>query len=82
MRPHSPIWLLNALVYRDPSLFQARTEGDPRVDRTGGSYLRAERQCLMRLPKTRAVVFSIHTYVVHVDDLDPAAREGLAEARL
>jgi hypothetical protein len=43
---------------------------------------RAERQCLMRLPETRAVVFSIHTYVVHLDDLEPAAREGLAEARL
>ena len=82
IRPESPLWRMNALVYRDPTLFQPRREGDPRVDRTGGSYLRAERQCLMRLPESRAVVFSIHTYVVHLDDLDPAAREGLAEARL
>jgi hypothetical protein len=27
-------------------------------------YLRSERQCVLRLPKTRACVFSIHTYVL------------------
>ena len=27
-------------------------------------YLRSERQCVLRLPETRACVFSIHTYVM------------------
>ena len=28
-----------------------------------------EFECLLRLPETRAVVFSIHTTIVHVDDV-------------
>lgn len=82
IRPEQPLWRMNALVYRDPSLHQARKENDPRTDRRGGSYVRAERQCLIRLPETRAVVFSIHTYVVDIATLSPAELEGLDEARL
>lgn len=82
IRPEQPLWRMNALVYRDPTLHQPRREGDPRTDRRGGSYVRAERQCLMRLPRTRAVVFSIHTYVVDIASLSPAELAGLEEARL
>ena len=32
-------------------------------------YIRSERQCLVRLPKTGAVVFSIHTRVIHESSL-------------
>jgi len=82
IRPEQPLWRANALVYRDPTLHQPRREGDPRTDRRGGSYVRSERQCLLRLPETRAVVFSIHTYVVDIASLSPEEFAGLEEARL
>jgi len=46
-----PLWRFNRLRYADPELFQPRSDE------------RAERQTLLRLPKTRWVVFAIHTYV-------------------
>ncbi len=82
IRPEQPLWRANALVYRDPTLHQPRREADPRIDRRGGAFVRSERQCLLRLPETRAVVFSIHTYVVDIATLTPEELEGLEEARL
>lgn len=82
IRPEQPLWRMNALVYRDPTLHQPRREKDPRTDRRGGSYVRCERQCLLRLPQTRAVVFSIHSYVVEIATLSEEERAGLAAARL
>jgi hypothetical protein len=82
IRPEQPLWRANALVYRDPTLHQPRREADPRTDRRGGSYVRSERQCLLRLPETRAVVFSIHTYVVEITTLSSEELAGLDEARL
>ncbi len=82
IRPGAGLWRMNALVYRDPTLHQPRREAAPRTDRRGGSFLRAERQCLVRLPQTRAVVFSIHTYVVPLSVLPPDAVAALDEARL
>jgi hypothetical protein len=82
IRPEQPLWRANALVYRDPTLHQPRRENAPRTDRRGGSYVRSERQCLLRLPETRAVVFSIHTYVVDIATLSPAELAGLEEAHL
>lgn len=80
IRPEQPLWRANALVYRDPTLHQPRREADPRSDRYGGSFVRSERQVLRRLPQTGAVVFSIHTYVVRIETLDPQQRASLAEA--
>lgn len=82
IRVEQPLWRMNALVYVDPTLHQPRAEADPRTDRRGGGYVRSERQCFLRLPRTRAVVFSIHTYVVRIDSLTAAARLALDEARL
>ena len=42
-------------------------------DTQGGTGAPEERQALLRLPKSRAVVFSIHTTVVHVDQVAPEA---------
>lgn len=71
IRPGRPLWRFNALRYRDPVLFQPRMRQAP--DEPGPApYLRSERQCLLRLPETRAVVFSIHVYVL--------ARAGLSAA--
>lgn len=62
-----PLRRNNYLFYENPDLFQPVSEAAaprpmPVTDRAG--YIRAERQCIFRLPKSKAVVFSIHTYVV------------------
>ncbi|MGP6088777.1 heme-dependent oxidative N-demethylase family protein [Antarctobacter jejuensis] len=66
VQPERPLWRFNALPYADPALHQPRSEQARRAP-VGGEdapFLRSERQCLVRLPRTRAVVFSIHTFVV------------------
>jgi len=77
IRPEQPLWRANALIYRDPTLHQPRREDDPRIDRSGGSFVRSERQCLLRLPETGAVLFSIHTYVVDIATLGAEERAVL-----
>ena len=62
VRVGRPIWRMNLLEYADPDLHQPyrrRVEG-------AAPFIRSERQCILRLPKTDAVVFSIHTYMVRV----------------
>ena len=69
IRIDGPMWRFNALYYRDPELFQP--DGQHSVRRRSQvadvSYVRSERQTLIRLPKTQAVVFGIHTMVVARD---------------
>jgi hypothetical protein len=78
IRPERPLWRQNALLYADPALFQPRAEAAPRDDSARETpYLRSERQGLLRLPKTGAVLFSIHTYLVATSDLSAAQRAGL-----
>jgi hypothetical protein len=64
-----PLWRFNALHYADPALFQPRSmyARRPGEERHTSRYLRSERQTLIRLPKTRAVVFGIHTFVVDTE---------------
>ena len=71
IRPGRPLWRFNALNYADPALHQPRRENDRRPERHGqdAAYLRSERQSLWRLPKTDAVVFGIHTFVLKRDGL-------------
>lgn len=61
-----PLWRFNALWYADPTLHQPRREADPRPERSAedAGFLRTERQSLVRLPHTDAVVFGIHTSVL------------------
>lgn len=73
IRPGQVLWRANALLYEDPALHQPRREGETRPKPQSRNYLRSERQCLLRLPVSGAVVFSIHTVVVHVDDVPPLA---------
>ncbi len=79
LRDDTPVWRQNALIYEDPALFQPRRMSAPRVARHGAGYLRSERQVLLRLLETRAVVFSIHTYVVPMERLTTTQRAGLAD---
>ena len=66
VQPGRPLWRFNALWYQDATLFQPRSAKNPREirDRGVAKYLRSERQTILRLPQTQAVVFSIHTYVL------------------
>ncbi|PZX47437.1 uncharacterized protein DUF3445 [Roseinatronobacter thiooxidans] len=79
MRPEQPLWRANLLRYTNPALYQPKAEFAPKEKRDGGAYIRSERQCLLKLPKTGAVVFSIHTVIVHRDSLTKEQRAALAQ---
>ncbi|MFE3835505.1 heme-dependent oxidative N-demethylase family protein [Pseudogemmobacter sonorensis] len=97
IRPEQPLWRMNWLTYDDPALHQPRAEGESRPDPSPDSspdipgphsgaapkrmFVRCERQCLLRLPASRAVVFSIHSYVVRAATLPPEALARLIESR-
>jgi hypothetical protein len=78
IRPEQPLWRMNYLTYDDFVLHQPRREGERRPQPTDHVFVRCERQCLVRLPVTRAVVFTIHTYVVDAGTVTP---EDLAALR-
>ncbi|PXW72382.1 uncharacterized protein DUF3445 [Loktanella sp. PT4BL] len=54
-----PLWRFNKLRYVDPDLHQPYKRETNDVM----PFTRSERQCILRLPRTQAVVFTIHTYV-------------------
>ena len=67
-----PLWRFNRLWYHDPELFQPRSASAPRRVGSGsatGPYYRSERQTLLRLPHSGAVIFAIHTYVLAREDV-------------
>ncbi|NBO20730.1 MAG: DUF3445 domain-containing protein, partial [Rhodobacteraceae bacterium] len=76
IRPEQPLWRQNWFLYEDPQLHQPRLEFEERPVQAK-PYLRSERQTLLRLPGSRAVVFGIHTYVLALDALTPDQRAGL-----
>lgn len=68
LKPDRPLMRANLLWHRDATLHAPRREDDPPSVRSrAGPYVRSERQCLVRLPVTGAVLFTIHTAIV-----DPA----------
>ncbi len=69
VRVGRPLWRFNALSYENPALYQPRSEAAPRLPPAPADapYLRSERQSVLRLPVTGAVVFSIHTFVLRRD---------------
>lgn len=80
IRPDQPLWRMNYLTYDDFVLHQPRREGEKRPQPTDHVFIRCERQCLLRLPVTRAVVFTIHTYVVDASTVTPDELAALREA--
>ena len=66
IKPNRPLWRFNALYYDQPELFQPCSHNNPRavLNEDQGDFIRSERQTLLRLPETYAVVFSIHTFVI------------------
>ncbi|MHA7874674.1 heme-dependent oxidative N-demethylase family protein [Roseivivax sp.] len=70
LRPGLPIWRFNVLWHDDPTLHQpGPPAARPKWAPERAAYLRTERQVLRRLPKTRAVIFSIHTYMLAAEDV-------------
>lgn len=76
-RLKEPVWRLNWGIYPTPRLdLEPMTlpEWEPSLgsirpeDAGAHLYLRVERQTLSRLPKTRAILFTIHTYVGSIED--------------
>lgn len=79
LQPGRPLMRANLLWHGLPSLHQPWREGEPKpLAARGDSYLRSERQCLLRLPRTGAVIFTIHTSVLDAADLTAAERAALA----
>lgn len=83
MRVGRTLWRVNWLVHPTPELhlpleLEAKSEplGDPRE----GLWLRTERQTLLRLPRTGAVVFGIKTSVSPVETLAPEEVAALRAA--
>lgn len=64
VQPGQPLWRANLLRYADPTLYQPHKEDAPRSDTPDrAAFERSERQTVLRLPKTNAVVFAIHTSI-------------------
>lgn len=80
IRPEQPLWRMNFLTYDDFVLHQPRREGEKREQPKDHVYIRSERQCLLRLPVTRTVVFTIHTYVVDAGTVTPEELAALRDA--
>ena len=74
--PGRPMWRMNALGYADPALHQPRTEAAPKVEPAAPRYLRCERQTVLKLPRTGAILFAVHTWVLPLDRLTPEQRAG------
>ncbi|QBF32706.1 DUF3445 domain-containing protein [Thalassococcus sp. S3] len=72
VRVGRPLWRFNRLWYADPELYQPRSAVEPRRIEAGATdapFLRSERQSIVRLPQSGAVIFAIHTYVLAAEDV-------------
>lgn len=80
VRPGLPLWRANGHRSRAP-LFNPLPEDQPKdlTDQEAMPFIRSERQCLVRLPVSGAVVFSIHTYLLRIEDLTAEQAAALAE---
>lgn len=74
VQPGQAMWRANVLGYADAVLHQPRSETAPRQAPRAARYLRSERQTVLKLPQTGAVLFAVHTWVVPFDRLTPEQR--------
>lgn len=82
LRPERPLMRANWLVHATDRLDLPMRERDKIAppDAARGFFLRTERQTLLRLPETRAVVFGVKTSVTPLADLTPGQRSALRSA--
>ncbi len=82
VRPEAPLMRANIIPYAHADLHSPRVEFDRHAPGEGAvRFVRVERQVLMRLPVSRAVVFSIHTHLLRPEALPEAQRARLLEVR-
>jgi hypothetical protein len=82
IRPGAPLMRANLLPYTHARLYSPRPELDRHSPSPGEvRFVRVERQTLLRLPVTRAVVFSIHVYQVSLAAITGVERERLRAVR-
>jgi dimethylamine monooxygenase subunit A len=85
VRVGAPLWRANAhhsdAPLHNPLSEVASHQGYQAVPvrSTDKPFIRSERQALIRLPVSGAVLFSIHTYIIRRADLTPEQAAGLAE---
>ena len=82
LRPGMGLCRTNAVTAANVELFTPRLEADrppARLLADAAPYIRSERQCLLRLPETGAVVFSIQTRLVRRTSLSAEQAALLAE---
>jgi hypothetical protein len=78
LQPGKAVWRANVLCYNDPNLYQPRLESERRpFDPARPLWVRVERQTLMRLSPSNAIVFTIHTHIVPVQALTKEQAESL-----
>lgn len=82
IRVEQPMMRANLLIYgktdlRNPRHEFARHHPDPGDAR----FIRVERQTFLRLERTRAVIFGIHTFMVAPEALTPEQRARLDQVR-
>ncbi|MEM7488264.1 MAG: heme-dependent oxidative N-demethylase subunit alpha family protein, partial [Pseudomonadota bacterium] len=71
--PGRPMWRANALPHAKAVLHRP----DPYPERAGPPrYLRSERQTVLKMPGTGAVLFAVHTWIVPFGALRPDQRAG------
>jgi hypothetical protein len=78
LQPGKAVWRANVLCYNDPDLYQPRLESERRPFEPGKPiWVRVERQTLLRLSPSNAIVFTIHTHVVPLHALTQEQAETL-----
>ena len=77
IKPGRPLWRANAHLQKTPHLFTPEREASKSPPTEDGPYLRSERQVLLRLPETGAILFSIHSYMIRIADLTADQRATL-----
>lgn len=82
IRPGAPLMRANLIPYAHANLHNPLPEYARHTPAAGAvRYLRSERQTLLRLPETGAVVFSIHVYQLSLNSLTDEDRARLRAAR-
>jgi len=80
IRPEQPLWRANFLRYAEADLHQPLRNGEEKPAPKNDGFVRVERQTLRKLPRTGAVVFGIHTYVIRWNQLSCAEQVAFTEA--
>lgn len=70
MRFEQPLWRSNVLIYDEPTLHTPYAKPVRKADSNlSKRYVRSERQSLVKLLDSSAIVFSIHTFLVQSENL-------------